>query len=103
MRITLNGLHTYVHYKKLHLSRATMLILLITLAALSICAGHGSGGNMDELQGRADMIRKALNDPGYPGSSKKDLHLALATTLQQLNFLQPNGGRRIPEAEQSYR
>lgn len=47
----------------------------------------------------ATRIRAQIaNDPSNP-----NLHLELATILHDLDQLHPNGGRRIPEAERSYR
>ncbi len=45
-----------------------------------------------------DATRKALQDSPTDGR----LYAQLGTFLQHLDFISPDGGSRIPEAEQAY-
>jgi hypothetical protein len=75
-----------------------------TLVVAGLLAGllvEGSGlDNSEEMERRADVLREqiARADGRDPGGL-----LDLAVTLQQLNFMRPDGGRRIAEAEKAYR
>ena len=60
----------------------------------------------DSLMAMADSFRSSLPGGGsQPPRSRQeaDLYLELAVTLQRLNHLRPNGGKRIAEAEHAYR
>lgn len=67
-------------------------------------AGTGSGAS-----GGLAAAGSAQSVPTLPAPSSKlplpviETHLELAMTLQQLNHLKPDGGRRVPEAVHSYR
>lgn len=53
--------------------------------------------NLQE-QAATRMRAQISKDPRNP-----NMHLELATILHGLDQLHPNGGRRVPEAEQAYR
>lgn len=51
--------------------------------------------DVEELEAKAARLRRDLE--GDPGSLRRIL--ALAGALQQLDYVSPNGGKRVPEAE----
>lgn len=67
-------------------------------------AGKGNGAS-----GGLAAAGSAQSVPAVPAPSSQlplpviETHLELAMTLQQLNHLKPDGGRRVPEAVRSYR
>ena len=67
-------------------------------------AGTGNGAS-----GGLAAAGSAQSVPAVPAPSSQlplpgiETHLELAMTLQQLNHLKPDGGRRVPEAVRSYR
>ena len=54
--------------------------------------------NVGRLEENAELTRAALRD--NPTDSR--LYAQLGTLLHHLDFISPNGGARIPEAEQAY-
>ena len=105
------------------MSLQNLFSFFLHFAALSSCASAQSDGvgerSADELEALAKQLREALTRAANIGSTYSgqkqqqraaeglppvlDLHLQLAVTLQQLNHLKPDGGRRVQEAESSYR
>ena len=54
--------------------------------------------NVARLEENAELTRAALRD--NPTDSR--LYAQLGTLMHHLDFISPNGGARIPEAEQAY-
>ncbi len=82
---------------------------LVLSAFACLCMKHANceidgddNANPDELQAQADALRRRIQYSGNDPDIAR-LHLELAVTLQQLNQLKPDGGKRILEAEKAYR
>ena len=84
-----------------------MIALTGMLACACIPRAHAEEADTpDSLMALADSFRSSLPGGGsQPPRSRQeaDLYLELAVTLQRLNHLRPNGGKRIAEAEHAYR
>ena len=83
------------------------LILIHLLVSSSRAhAKAPSSSEADVLMEKAAELRSQLPAPGsQPGELsvwQADQYLHLATTLQRLNHLRPDGGKRIAEAEKAY-
>ncbi|KAL3144289.1 hypothetical protein ABBQ32_004053 [Trebouxia sp. C0010 RCD-2024] len=71
--------------------------LQISCAETEILQKQAPGSNQQE-QAATRLRAQIASNPHNP-----NLHLELATILHGLDQLHPNGGRRIPEAEEAYR
>lgn len=61
-------------------------------------SGYAQGETKKRLEANVDAARKVLQD--NPTDSR--MYAQLGTFLQHLDFISPDGGSRIPEAEQAY-
>eukprot|EP00879_Flechtneria_rotunda_P025263 GHRR01026836.1.p1 GENE.GHRR01026836.1~~GHRR01026836.1.p1 ORF type:complete len:269 (+),score=92.12 GHRR01026836.1:238-1044(+) len=73
--------------------------VVITLFFVNTCTNAAKSDDKAALEAEAVQLRKQAKQ--QPGNAM--VQLQLATTLHKLNHLNPDGGRRIPEAEQAYR
>eukprot|EP00798_Chlamydomonas_sp_ICE-L_P012366 gene12366-15547_t len=82
------------------------LLLSTCLLCAAIPFHLAMGQDAAALEEQVALIRGALADPTSHIARKNSaisLHVNLASILQQLNHLSPDGGRRIAEAEIAYR
>ncbi len=76
-----------------------LLLLPLLLCSVLLARSHET----EDLNRKIEGLRRSLDNPRLGLAQKGDLYLELATSLQKLNHLKPDGGKRIAEAERAYR
>jgi cytochrome c-type biogenesis protein CcmH/NrfG len=96
----------------MHLPTLQQLLLLLLLLLVALChttpaavAAAAAAVAQPDAENKASLEQEAsklrIEVERQPENAM--LHLQLATTLHKLNHLNPDGGRRIPEAAKAYR
>ena len=94
LRCLAQELHQVVHL----ITKLRLLCWINASSCTSQSLRRLQAENVGRLEENAQLTRAALRD--NPTDSR--LYAQLGTLLHHLDFISPNGGARIPEAEQAY-